>query len=215
MSLGDMFRQLSLLVGLPAVLLAGAAAATIVIVRDWRLALLGYAVLSVMLALLLSQVLPTEWALQQALVGGLNAVMLFLSATQLRGARRTTIPWEARWPQMASLSGFRLLAVTFGFAIFTLLREQVQLPQVTPLFRDAIVWVVGVGLLGLALHEEPLHAGLSLLTVLGGFSLLYFSLVQRRMLLGLAGGGQLVLGLAIAYLVLSRGLATSDARGRL
>ena len=37
-----------------------------------------------MLALLLSQVIPTEWALLQAIVGGLITVMLYASTRQLR-----------------------------------------------------------------------------------------------------------------------------------
>jgi hypothetical protein len=198
---------LSTFIGLPAVALAGAAAAVLVIARDWRLALFAYASLSVMLALLLSQVIPTEWALLQAIVGGLNAVMLFLSARQLRGPAFWDTPWEARWPQMASLSSFRLLAVALAVAAFFVLHARVQLPMVGPLFRDAIFWLSLVSLLGLALHEETLHAGLALLTFLGGFLLLLFSLTQRRMIVAFGMAAQLLLGLAIAYLALSRGLA--------
>jgi len=207
MSLADLFRQISVMVGLPAVLLAGIAAAVIVIVRDWRLVLFGYILFSTMLALLLSQVIPTEWALLQAIVGGLVSVMLFLSARQARWDRRTGSNWEARWPRMASLTSFRLLTVALAAVAFFAVRDNVELPKVEPLFRDAILWSAMVGLLGLALHEEPLHAGLSLLTILGGFQLLLLSLIQRRMLVGLTEGGQLLLGLAIAYLVLSSGLA--------
>jgi hypothetical protein len=77
MNLTDLFRQLSILIGLPAVLLAAIAAAVIVIVRDWRIVLFAYAALTTVLALLLSQIIPTEWALLQAIVGGLIAVMLY------------------------------------------------------------------------------------------------------------------------------------------
>jgi hypothetical protein len=210
MSLADLFHQLSLLIGLPAVALAGGAAAIIVIARDWRLALFAYAVLSVMLALLLSQVIPTEWALLQAIVGGLNAVMFYLSERQLRGLAFRALPWEARWPQMASLSSFRLLAVGLAAVTFFAVRDDVTLPVVGPLFRDAILWLGLAALLGLALHEEPLHAGLSLLTFLGGFQLLLLSLSQRRVFVTLGMTGQLALGLAISYLVISRGLAALD-----
>ena len=55
---------------------AYAAAAVVVVARDWRAVLYGYALVSVMLALLLSQVIPAEWALQQAIIGGMVAVML-------------------------------------------------------------------------------------------------------------------------------------------
>jgi hypothetical protein len=206
MSLADLFRQLSILIGLPAVLLAGAGAAIIVIARDWRLSLFGYAVVSVMLSLLLSQIIPTAWALMQAIAGGLIAVILFLSARQLRevsrGDRRAT-----RWPIMASLTSFRVLAVGLATVTFVAIRSKVPIPGLEPLFRDAVSWLILMSLLGLALHEEPLHAGLCLLTFLAGSELLLFTLIQRQMLVGLWLGGQVLLGLAIAYLVLARGLA--------
>jgi hypothetical protein len=44
---------------------------------------------------------------------------------------------------------------------------------------------------------------------LGGFQLLLFTLVQRRTLLGLTEGVQLLLGLAVAYLMVSRGLVAA------
>ncbi len=209
MSLGDLFRQLSILIGLPAVLVAALATAAIVVARDWRVVLLAYAILSTMLALLLSQVLPTEWALLQAIVGGLNAVMFYLSARQLRWHPFSGVSWEGRWPQVASLSTFRALAVVLAAVAFLALREDIELPGVGLLFRDMIFWLVLVGLLGLALHEEPLHAGLSLLTVMGGLQLLLFSLIQRRTMIGVLDGGQVLLGLAISYLMVSRGLMSS------
>lgn len=207
MSLDDLFRQLSILIGLPSVYVAGAAAAVVIVARDWRAALYGYALVSVMLALLLSQVIPAEWALQQAIIGGMVAVMLYLSAGQLRGHRSRYQSAELRWPQMASLTSFRLLAVALIGGIFIVARDNIKLPLIEPVLRDAFLWLVLIGLLGLALHEEPLHAGLSLLIVLGGSQLFLFTLTQQRVLVGIMQGGQLLLGLAVAYLVLARGLA--------
>ncbi len=207
MSLDDLFRQLSILIGLPSVYVAGAAAAVVIVARDWRAALYGYALVSVMLALLLSQVIPAEWALQQAIIGGMVAVMLYLSAGQLRGHRSRYQSAELRWPQMASLTSFRLLAVALVGGIFIVARDNIKLPLIEPVLRDAFLWLVLIGLLGLALHEEPLHAGLSLLIVLGGSQLFLFTLTQQRVLVGIMQGGQLLLGLAVAYLVLARGLA--------
>lgn len=208
MSLADFFRQLSILIGLPAVLIAGAGAAAIVIARDWRLAVFGYAVTSVMLALLLSQIIPTEWALQQAIAGGLVAVMLYLSARQLRSGAQARQPWEIRWPRMASLTSFRLLAVGLAAVTFFVVRQRVSLPLLDALFRDAFMWLTLISLVGLALHEEPLHAGLCLLTFLGAAELLLFTLTQQRMVVGLWLALQVLLGLAIAYLVVARGLMT-------
>jgi hypothetical protein len=208
MSFADFIRQLSILMGLPFVLALGLAAATIVVVRDWRAALLAYGLLSVLLALLLTQGIPMEWALMQAIVGGLVAVMLFLSAGQLRGVRPPAAGREGRWPQLASLTSFRLLAVALlAGAFFTAHSELPALPAVGSPLSDAIVWLVLMGVMGLALHEEPLHAGLALLVVLAGFMLLFFPLTRSRVIIGLLDSWQLLLGLAISYLTVSRGLA--------
>jgi hypothetical protein len=206
MSLGDLFRQLSLLIGAPAVILAGIGAVLIVVPRDWRVVLFGYAVLTVMLSLLLSQVVPTEWALQQAIAGGMVAIMLFLSARQLDDPTRIGAPQSAAWPRVASLTTFRVLAVGLAAVVFAAVRERVDIPIVSPLFRDAVLWLGLIGLVGLALHEEPLHAGLSLLTFLGAAELVVFTLIQRRMLVGVLQAGQVLLGLAIAYLIVAHGL---------
>ena len=163
MSLADLFRQLSILIGLPAVLLACAGAATIVVARDWRLGLFGYALVSLMLALLLSQIIPTDWALMQAITGGLIAVILFLSARQLRWTPDSGQPWERRWPNLASLTSFRLLALVLAAVSFAVVRGRIAIPGLDPLFRDALLWLLMMSLLGLCLHSEPLHAGLSLL----------------------------------------------------
>jgi hypothetical protein len=208
MSLGDLFRQMSLLIGTPAVILAGIAAVLIVVPRDWRLVLFGYAVVTVMLSLLLSQVVPTEWALQQTIAGGLVAIMLFLSARQLRGPAQVGLPKSAAWPRMASLTPFRALAVGLAAVTFAAVRESVNVPLISPLFRDAVLWLGLISLVGLALHEEPLHAGLSLLTFLGAAELVIFTLIQRQMLVGILQAGQVLLGLAIAYLVVAHGLAS-------
>lgn len=206
MSLADLLLQLSVLIGLPAVLLAGVGAALIVIARDWRAAIFGYLLLSLMLALLLSQILPAEWGLLQVIAGGLVCVMLFLSARQLNPLVKDRRD-EARWPRMASLSTFRALAVGLAAVAYFALYQEIEIPGLAPLFRNALLWLALMGVLGLALHEEPLHAGLSLLTFWGGAELLLFSLVQRRMVVGMVLSLQVLLGLAIAYLMLAQGLA--------
>jgi hypothetical protein len=92
-------------------------------------------------------------------------------------------------------------------ASFAAVRGRIAIPGLDPLFRDALLWLVMMSFLGLSLHTEPFHAGLSLLVFLGAAELLVFALFQRRMLVGLWMGGQVLLGLAIAYLVVARGLA--------
>jgi hypothetical protein len=207
MSLADNVRQISILLSLPSLIVMGMAAAAIIIVRDWRIVLFAFALLSVVLSLLLSQAIPTEWALLQAIVGGLIAVMLFLSARQLRWTHTRGSDREGRWPQLASLSSFRLLAVMLAAAGFLVIHETIQFPVVSTLYRDAILWLGLMGIMGLALHEEPLHAGLALLMTIEASSMLLYQLNQQHTLVGLMEGWQLLLGLAISYLTLARGLA--------
>jgi hypothetical protein len=99
------------------------------------------------------------------------------------------------------------LALVLAAASFAVIHGRIVIPGLDPLFRDALLWLLMMSLLGLSLHAEPLHAGLSLLVFLGAAELLVFTLFQRRMLVGLWMGGQILLGLAIAYLVVARGLA--------
>jgi hypothetical protein len=208
----DLFRQFSLLVALPAVLLAAAGMVLILVPRDWRLVLVGYALVCVMLTILLVKLVPAEWALLQAFVGGLVAVMCYISARQLGGTGAIGIDPEVRWPQVASLTGFRVMTVALAAVAFFVLRQRVpQVPRVDTLYRDALLWLTMMGLLGLALYEEPLHAGLALLAMLAGSELLLFSLIQQRMWIGLLLAGQLLLGLAISYLMVSRGLSAGRA----
>ena len=207
----DLFRQFSLLVTLPAVLLAAAGMVLILVPRDWRLVLVGYALVCVMLTILLVKLVPAEWALLQAFVGGLVAVMCYISARQLGGRWAIDFDREVRWPQVASLTGFRVMAVALAAVAFFALRQRVDLPRVDALYRDALLWLTMMGLLGLALYEEPLHAGLALLAMLAGSELLLFSLIQQRMWIGLLLGGQLLLGLAISYLMVSRGLSETGS----
>jgi hypothetical protein len=210
MTMLDLFRQLSLLITLPAVLLAAVGAVLIVAPRDWRVVLAGYALVCTMVTILLVKLVPSEWALLQSFVGGLVAVMLYLSARQLGRGRAIGYDLELRWPQVASLTGFRLMTVALAAIAFFALRERIELPHMDTLYRDALLWLTMMGLLGLALYEEPLHAGLSLLAMLAGFELLLFALIQQRMWIGVLLGGQLLLGLAIAYLVVARGLADAS-----
>jgi hypothetical protein len=210
MTLLDLFRQVSLLVTLPAVLLAAAGMILILIPRDWRLVLVGYALVCVMLTVLLVKVVPVEWALLQTFVGGMVAVMLYLSARQVSGKKSRPFDREMRWPQLSSMTGFRVMTVALVAVAFFALRERADLPRVDTLYRDALLWLTMMGLLGLSLYDEPLHAGLSLLAMLAGSELLLFSLIQQRMWVGLLLGGQLLLALAISYLVLSQGMAAEE-----
>ena len=197
------------------VILVGLSAALIVVVADWRVSLFAFAVQSVLLSLLSMRLLPYGWALVRMLVGGLVAVLWFISARQVRwGERRQPARWlllrrgrGERWPLLSSGTLMRLLAVGLAGMVFFRLQGRLSLPVLPPDLGLACTWLWLMGFLCLALSDEPLRAGLGLLAIMWGFELFQAALEPTAISVGLAGGLDLLVGLAIAYLMVSRGAA--------
>jgi hypothetical protein len=71
-------------------------------------------------------------------------------------------------------------------------------------------WLISNGLLILMLTEEPLKAGQGLLTAIVGFELLYTPIERSLALVWLWAILNLLLTLAIAYLVVVRDVSSSE-----
>jgi len=119
----------------------------------------------------------------------------------------------------ASLAGFsfRLLAALFvGLAVYSL-SKYYSLPKVPSDIGFACYWLASLGLLVLMLTEEPLKAGMGLLTVITGFELFYAALEHSLSVAGFLGIANFLIALAIAYLTpstaLRRSLSRAEPRG--
>jgi hypothetical protein len=113
-------------------------------------------------------------------------------------------PSSARtlWPELA----FRLLATLFvGLAIYSLSRRY-PLPEVALDISFACYWLASLGLLNLVLTEEPLRAGMGLLTFITGFELLFSVLERSLSVVGFLGIANFLIALAIAYIAPSTAL---------
>ena len=217
----------------------GLCAALMVVWADWRLSLLAFAAQSVLLTMLSTRLLPVPWAALRMLVGGLVAVLWFLSARwvrwghlrrgegatsrggdgekgrpQLSWSPRLLVPlslrlrWRGeRWPLLSTVTLQRLLAVGLAGLLFFRLQGRLRLPVLPPDLALASTWLWLMGFLALGLSDEPLRAGLGLLTLSAGFQLFYAALEPAATPIGLLGSLDLLLGLAIAYLMVARGLA--------
>ncbi|MDH7485621.1 MAG: hypothetical protein QHJ81_05015 [Anaerolineae bacterium] len=227
----DIGSQMPLLTGPWVVAGVGLCAALMVVLADWRLSLLAFAAQSVLLTMLSTRLLPLPWAALRMLVGGLVAVLWFLSARWVRWGRlrqgegetgrprlslspRLLIPlssrlrWRGeRWPLLSTVTLQRLLAVGLAGLLFFRLQGRLRLPVLPSDLALASTWLWLMGFLALALSEEPLRAGLGLLTLSAGFQLFYAALEPAATPVGLLGSLDLLLGLAIAYLMVARGLA--------
>ncbi len=196
------------MLGIPVTLLIGFCAIVLVAARDWRLVLAALMALYVGLALLTVSILPPEWALLRVVVGGLIAIMWYLSAQRASWGGRF-LPFQQQGGvqarPLASTTLFRtLLAITLAAALL-IARPRLPIPTVDPDIRLVFTWLAAFGLLGLALGEEAMQSGLALLMWIAATQLLLSSLERDPLLIWFLSSTELLIGLAIAYLIVARG----------
>jgi hypothetical protein len=109
---------------------------------------------------------------------------------------------------------FRLLATLFvGVAIHSL-SMRYPLPEIPLDVSFACYWLASLGLLVLILTDEPLTAGMGLLTLIIGFEL-FFSVLERSLsVVGFLGIANFLIALAIAYLAAARAEWPPEERQR-
>ncbi len=179
------------------------AAGIVAAIGSWRLALLAFLAQYLLASLLLVQLIGLQVALTKALVGTSIFFALYLTAHQLSKGGWERIEGQSS-PQAAFNSAFRLLAVLLVGLAVPSLAGRYPLPLVSPEMGLACYWLGSMGVLAAILREEPLRAGLGLLSFLLGFELFYVALEHSLSVLTLLGVIDLLIGLAIAYLALAR-----------
>jgi hypothetical protein len=200
-------------------------AVALILARGWRTSLLVLLLQYVLLAMLLSQYVRREIALASFLTHALICIMLYLAARQvdwrpvlslsspgLAGAGKRTRKYEPTpWQVYSSSVPFRLLLALLGIPVtFTLMRTYpLPLPELTPV----CYWLGFAGLLILALTQDSLKAGQGLLTLLGGFQLIFFGLESSLVIAWLWGVFTLLLGLALSYLTVAGRVGLAGEEG--
>lgn len=223
---GDLF---SFLAGLPALVGLFLTAATIFVTSNWRLSLGALMVQYFLLGVTLSRFLQAELSIVRVLVGILVVPILYLTARQIH---------EAQDPEQTTRRGFHFLGLSVGWdagplglpvRLFVLLLVALAyvrfLPNYQALLSDLVVggpalpsdvimislWLVSVGLAGLALSGDALRVAPALLTVLAGFEVVYAGLQTDPAVVGLFGALTLLTALAFSYLAAVQGLARGPA----
>jgi hypothetical protein len=90
------------------------------------------------------------------------------------------------------------MVVAYGFA------SKFPLPEVSEAITLAAYSMAALGILAMGLTDEPLKAGLGLLTYLAAFELYYTVLEPSLILVGFLGLTNFLIALAIAYLTVAR-----------
>jgi hypothetical protein len=209
----EVLVQLSPVAGLPALLLAALCVFVMVSLRDWRAVVAAFMGLSICLALLTARVLPPEWALLRVIVGGMIAIMWYLSA-QRAGWGGGFLPFRTHTGvharALSSTTAFRMLAALTLALILLGLQPRLPLPPIGGDLRLATTWLVAYALLGLALGDEALQVGAALLIAMGASQLVVSALLRDPWLIWLLSAVELLVGLATAYLMIARGPLSSQ-----
>jgi hypothetical protein len=200
-----LFSAFSFLASGFGILLAGALAAAIVLVWDWRFALIALFLVQLTLATLTVRVhaVPVQWQTVQTLIIGLCCTMLALSAMQGRLAHsgRQSGGWFFRSMLLAlMIIGWQTLAVRLTIPVFS--------PQIVQI----IGWLILMALLIFSLGDSPLFTAVGLLLwCLIGQSIVAI-LTPIPELIAAIGLIEIVLGLTCSYLLLAERLPHAGAR---
>jgi uncharacterized MnhB-related membrane protein len=225
-TLPEVLAQLSFLTIKAAIVGLVITASLIVVVRDWRFSLAALAVQYVLVGLLLTRLIQPQVALTKVLIGALVCIVLYLTGRLAStGEEEQTSEQEAagdgRSPLRAIGGGssladftFRFLAALFvGLAVYSL-SKRYPLPEVPSDIGFACYWLASLGLLVLMLTDEPVKAGMGLLTLITGFELFYSALERSLSVVGFLGIANFLIALAIAYIAAaSRTEATAEENG--
>ena len=212
-TLPDVLAKLSFLTTTPAIVGLVITASLIVVIRDWRFSLAALLGQYILVGLLLTRLIQPQVALTKVLIGDLVCVVLYLTA-RLAGVGEERPPLEREDAGGVSLLGFafRLLAALFvGLTVYSL-SERYPLPEVPSDIGFACYWLASMGLLVLMLTDEPLKAGMGLLTLIAGFELFYSVLERSLSVVGFLGIANFLVALAIAYLTPSTGMNAKGER---
>lgn len=165
------------------------------LMRSWPRSLIAFAVQSLGVGLIAWQIAPLPLALAKCIIGWLAATLIAVTLIQEGDFHRK----EMR----SGVSSF------FRAAILLLMGSVVVslFPSYGDFFRNPppLVlllsgWLIGAGVVNLALSEHPFRIGFNLLTVLQGFELGYLWMEQSLLVLGLLAAVDLAIILAASTL---------------
>jgi hypothetical protein len=179
-------------------IVAGVAAAALILLNDRRLALLVLAGQYGCLGVLAGLSLPLPVAATKLLAGWVAVAILALTAA--------STGWKGPAQEGGALpSGlvFRLAAVLLVATVAAGLAKSglFSLPNVAEPEALAATLLIGLGLLQTGLSEEPLRFGLGLLTMLGGYEAAYSVVEPSLAVAAMLAAVHVGVALAVAYLL--------------
>jgi hypothetical protein len=208
--------------------------AVVLVVRDWRFLILALLLQYIIAGLILSRLVRPDLAALKMMIGTFVCPILFLSVRQVGSilppainveveAPPSRFKWVNSWRKTVAVvrpflvgrnrhrglvrTGFvfRLLAALLMMLAASLLSQMVTLPGLPLNVTTAVYWLLLAGFVTLSLNEDPLKVGLGLFMVFIGFDLFYTPLESGLLMTGLWGSVNLLVALAVGYLIVAKG----------
>lgn len=181
--------------------------AVVVLIADWRASLLALAVQYVVVAILLSTLIPLQIAAVRMIAGGLVAIMFYITARRVQRRRRgqrapdepLLIDEPTRGVFWTNLP-FRLIGLALVALSVVAMSGQFVLLNAPLLFWVTGLWLAGGGLLTIALTRDALKLGMGLLFFTSGFGIIYLSIDNSLLIYALLVIADLVIALAISHI---------------
>ncbi len=184
----------------------------ILVGRDWRLLILTLLAQYILVGLSLSRLVRPDIATLKVMIGAFICPILFLSVRQVSFKPSLIAIFSKERQRRVSPTGFmfRLFAALLMILVAITLGQTFRLPGLSPNLTIAVYWLLLVGLTILIITERPIKAGIGLLTIFTGFDLLYTTLERSLLITGLWGAVNLLLALAIGYLIVAKGAGPEE-----
>jgi hypothetical protein len=195
--------------------------AVIVLIADWRISLLALAMQYILVAILLSTLIPLQIAAVRMVAGGLVAAMFYLTARSVKSRRRQRLPDEPLlideptrgvfWTNLP----FRIVGLALVALSVIAASGQFVLLNAPLLFWVTGLWLAAGGLLTIALTRDALKLGMGLLLFTSGFGIIYLSIDNSLLIYALLVIADLVIALAIAHIASVPAQSSGRRRGEL
>ncbi|MBN1145872.1 MAG: hypothetical protein JXA78_01350 [Anaerolineales bacterium] len=200
-----------------AAMLVTLSALALLLADDWRISISALAIQYAGIFALVAVEWPLSMALVKLIAGWMAGAVLGMAALntaeseeEASASQQDTSASTTAAPPASRL--FRLLAVALvSLAVFS---QAPALVELLPDFNPALAWggpiLICLGLLKLGFTAQPMPTILGLLTVLGGFEIVYARLEAAPLTAGMLAAINLGLALAGAYLSLAPSMEESE-----
>lgn len=191
---------------LPAVILSLLTTSILVLSWDWRVSIAALGLQYIPVFVFVSLSWPIEISAVKVVAGWIAGTVLALAILNL--------PPEKQRNEALSLSGIIfgvMAAILAGLFAFTGGAKLIALfPEITLEQARGGMMMISLGLLHIGLTSQPLRVVIGILTVLGGFEILYSVMESSFLVTGLLAA--MTLGLAVigAYLLVAPTMEESD-----